>query len=132
MTSQNQTNIRESEFDRSRQRKVPSRVLERPDPAQWGDQELMNFKEAIALFWPAGPLTIHSLRTAHRQGQLGVAVIAGKFLTTKAAIAEMGSCVRKTKATAPESTANDRETARARAALMVRNFKIRMEDKLAK
>jgi hypothetical protein len=40
---------------------VPPRVFERPDPSQWGDQELLNFKEAVALFWPSGPLTVHSL-----------------------------------------------------------------------
>jgi hypothetical protein len=44
-----------------------------------------------------GPLTVHSLRTAHRSGQLGVVEIAGKFLTTKAAILEMGKCERAPK-----------------------------------
>jgi hypothetical protein len=49
----------------------------------------MTLSEAAALFWPAGPLSTASLRTAHRNGQLAVAVIARKFLTTKAAVEAM-------------------------------------------
>jgi hypothetical protein len=111
---------------------VPSRVFERPDPSQWGDQELLNFKEAVALFWPSGPLTVHSLRTAHRMGQLGVAVIAGKFFTTKAAITEMGLCVRKAEVAILKPAVTDRDAAKARAAIMVENFKARIQDKMTK
>src|ERR1700687_6147460 len=90
---------KERSVDDGSRRSVPPRVLERQDPSQWGDNELMNFREAAALFWPSGPLTVHSLRTAHRAGQLGAAVIAGKIFTTKAAIGEMGSCIRRVDAT---------------------------------
>jgi hypothetical protein len=117
--------------DRSR-RSCPPRILERPDPAQWDENELLNFKEAVALFWPSGPLTVHSLRTAHRSGQLGVAVIAGKFLTTKAAIREMGSCVRRTDTTAQQGVVIETVDAKVRAAVMVENFKLRMREKLTK
>ena len=112
-------------------RSVPPRVLERQDPSQWGDNELMNFREAVALFWPSGPLTVHSLRTAHRAGQLGAAVVAGKIFTTKAAIGEMGSCVRRVDAAVPERAVVNKDAAKARAAVMVENFKLRMRDKLA-
>jgi hypothetical protein len=71
---------------------IPFRVLQRPDPVQWTDDELMNLPEAAALFWPDGPLTVASLRTAIRDEQLAVAVIAGKFLTTKAAVTAMSAC----------------------------------------
>ena len=71
---------------------IPLRVVQRPDPQQWTDDELMNLPEAAALFWPDGPLTVASLRTAIRDEQLAVAVIAGKFLTTKAAITAMSAC----------------------------------------
>lgn len=68
---------------------TPRRVKARPDPAQWGDDELMTFAEAAALLWPQGPLTASSLRTAYRSGQLEVTVIARKLLVTKAAIKTM-------------------------------------------
>ena len=69
--------------------KLPRRVAARPDPAQWGDDELLTFAEAAALLWPHGPLTASSLRTAYRSGQLEVTVIARKLLVTKAAIRAM-------------------------------------------
>jgi hypothetical protein len=68
---------------------APTRVKARPDPLQWRDDELLTLDEAAALFWPAGPLSTASLRTAHRNGQLAVAIIARKFLTTKAAVEAM-------------------------------------------
>jgi hypothetical protein len=70
---------------------VPLRIAKRPDPSQWSDIELMSLYEAAALFWPDGPLTVTSLRTAVRDGKLAVAEIAGKLLTTKTAIAEMST-----------------------------------------
>jgi hypothetical protein len=69
--------------------KPPRRVAARPDPAQWSDDELMTFTEAVALIWPDGPLTRSSLRTAYRAGELEVVVIARKLLVTKRALAEM-------------------------------------------
>lgn len=68
---------------------IPLRVLRRPDPRQWIDEELMSLREAAALFWPDGPLRVSSLRSAHRNGQLAAAEIAGKILTTKSSIADM-------------------------------------------
>ena len=52
----------------------------------------MTLAEAVELFWPEGPLTLASLRTAVRDGRLPVAVIAGKHLTTKAAVRSMSVC----------------------------------------
>lgn len=69
-----------------------ARIAARPDPQSWDDDELMSLAEAAALFWPAGPLTLASLRTAVRDGQLAVARIAGKFLTSKSAIRDMSAC----------------------------------------
>ena len=45
------------------------RISLRPDPASWGDDELMSLAEAARLFWPDGPLTLASLRTAVRDGE---------------------------------------------------------------
>lgn len=70
----------------------PLRVERRPDPREWADDELITLPEAAALFWPEGPLTTTSLRTAVRDRMLEVAEIAGKILTTKAAIGRMSSC----------------------------------------
>jgi hypothetical protein len=75
----------------SRQR-LPPRVAKRPDPCQWSEDELMSLAEAAALFWPDGPLSVASLRTAIAGGQLHVAVVARKFLTTKASITRMSLC----------------------------------------
>jgi hypothetical protein len=52
----------------------------------------MTLPEAASLFWPEGPLTTTSLRTAVRDRVLAVAEIAGKLLTTKSAIIRMSSC----------------------------------------
>jgi hypothetical protein len=70
----------------------PPRIEARPSPEDWKAEELLTLAEAAALFWPDGPLTVTSLRTAVRDGQLEVAEIAGKLLTTKAAIARMSVC----------------------------------------
>jgi hypothetical protein len=75
--------------------KPPRRVAARPDPAQWGDDELLTFAEAAALMWPDGPLTASSLRTAYRAGALEVTVIARKLLTTKRALKEMAEAARR-------------------------------------
>ena len=70
----------------------PPRVALRPDPAQWSASELMTLQEAAALFWPLGPLTTTSLRTAVRDGKLEIAEVAGKILTNKDSIAKMSVC----------------------------------------
>jgi len=73
----------------------PRRVVARPDPAQWRDDELLTFAEAAALMWPDGPLTASSLRTAYRAGQLEVTVIARKLLVTKAALQRLIETTRR-------------------------------------
>jgi hypothetical protein len=75
--------------------KPPRRVAARPDPAQWGDDELLTFAEAAALMWPSGPLTASSLRTAYRAGGPEVVVIARKLLTTKRSLAAMAQVARR-------------------------------------
>ena len=70
-------------------RRLPLRVESRPSPDQWGEDELLTLEEATCLFWPDGPLTTTSLRTAQRDGQLAVARIAGKVLTTRGAVETM-------------------------------------------
>ncbi|UFW46278.1 MULTISPECIES: hypothetical protein [Bradyrhizobium] len=74
------------------QRNSNDRVCARPDPAAWRDDELMTLTEAAALFWPDGPLTETSLRTAVRDHRLAISQIAGKFFTTKRAIAALEIC----------------------------------------
>lgn len=71
---------------------MPERVRRRPNPEDWADDELMTLAEASALFWPDGPLTKTSLRTAVRDQLLEVAEIAGKLLTNKQAIGRMSEC----------------------------------------
>lgn len=71
---------------------TPPRVARRPDPAQWDLDELMTLPEAVALFWPDGPLTVRSLRTAIRDRRLPVSVVAGKHLVTRRALTEMSAC----------------------------------------
>jgi hypothetical protein len=69
-----------------------SRVLARPDPDQWAADELLTLPEAAQLMWPNGPLCTASLRTAARDGRLVITVIAGKHLTTKAALKGLSVC----------------------------------------
>jgi len=57
----------------------PRRVAARPDPQDWGADELMTLAEAAALLWPSGPLTASSRRTAYRAGALEVVMIARKL-----------------------------------------------------
>lgn len=74
-------------FDR--QDKGPGRALQRPTEAEWAPDEPMTLAEAASVFWPTGPLTTTSLRTAVRDGQLATATIAGKLFTCPRAIREM-------------------------------------------
>lgn len=73
-------------------RRLPLRVEKRPLPDQWDEDELLTLDEAAHLFWPDGPLTTTSLRTAVRNRGLDVARIAGKILTCKAAVRRMSTC----------------------------------------
>jgi hypothetical protein len=75
----------------------PPRVAARPDPQAWGTDELMTLAEAAALFWPLGPLTARSLRTAVDDGMLPVVMVARKLLTSRRAVEEMGRCSARTK-----------------------------------
>lgn len=77
-----------------RRRKTPERVARRPDPAQWGEDELMGLHEAVALMFAAGPLTVSSLRTAIGRGELAHARIANRIYTTLAALSAMAECRR--------------------------------------
>ncbi|MET3694838.1 hypothetical protein [Methylobacterium goesingense] len=72
--------------------RIPPRVAARPSQIEWDDDELLTLPEAAALMWPNGPLTVSSLRTAVRDGQLQVVVVAGKILTNRAALRKMGTC----------------------------------------
>lgn len=51
---------------------------------------MLTLPEAAALFWPAGPITTNTLRTAGRDGSLAITKVAGKFFTTPMAIRRMG------------------------------------------
>ncbi|BBB97644.1 excisionase [Bradyrhizobium elkanii USDA 61] len=66
-----------------------ARAKARPDPAQWGEDEVMTLVEAAAVFFPLGPLTISSLRRAAATGTLEIAKVAGKDLTTPRAICKL-------------------------------------------
>ena len=66
------------------------RAQSRPDPRQWADDEPMTLAEAAAVFFPDGrPLTLRSLRTAADTGELAIAKVAGKNLTTPGAVRAM-------------------------------------------
>lgn len=69
-----------------------TRVLERPDPQSWAEDELMTLAEAARLFWPSGPLSEETLRTAVRNGRLPVSEIARKLFTTKRALTALHVC----------------------------------------
>src|ERR1700743_2203190 len=65
------------------------RARTRPNPTQWGDDEVMRLMEAVEIFFPEGPLTLSSLRTAATAGTLEIVKIAGKNLTTPRAIRKL-------------------------------------------
>ncbi|WP_145987210.1 hypothetical protein [Bradyrhizobium sp. UASWS1016] len=65
------------------------RVIERPTPESWGMDELMSLAEAVELHWPDGPISVRTLRTAIRDGQLPVCVIATKFFVTRRCLSEL-------------------------------------------
>lgn len=73
-----------------RSTRIPPRIADRPRVEEWADDELLTLPEAAALFWPAGPITTNTLRTAERDGTLTVTKVAGKFFTTPMAIRRMG------------------------------------------
>lgn len=67
----------------------PPRVVSKPRPEQWSEDELLTLEEAAALFWPDGPLGTRSLRTAVRKGELGSIVVARKLFTTRRLVERM-------------------------------------------
>ena len=62
------------------------RLVGRPAVYQWADDEIVTLEEARALFFPNGPLTVKSLRSAVRLGQLASDSIAGRLYTTPSAV----------------------------------------------
>jgi len=68
------------------------RVAQRPDPAAWGEDELMSLGEAARLHWPDGPIRERTLRTAVRDGRLPISILACKFFVTRRALAALSNC----------------------------------------
>nr|WP_312990646.1 hypothetical protein [Brevundimonas diminuta] len=68
-----------------RTRDLP-RVSQRPSPSDWADEEPLTLQEAVAVFFPLGPLTISSLRTEIRKGNLRAAKVAGRLYVTPCAM----------------------------------------------
>ena len=73
-------------------RTPPPRIEARPHPTAWGRDELLTLEEAALLYWPSGPITARTLRTAVRDGDLAVARIAGKLFTSREALETMTKC----------------------------------------
>lgn len=72
---------------------VPARVAARPRPDQWAAGELLTLVEAAALFWPDRLLTVSTLRSAAKRGELAVTTTkAGQLLTSPDALGKMASC----------------------------------------
>jgi hypothetical protein len=62
-------------------------------------------REAVELFFPGGYVSVRSLRTEIKKGRLSVTEVAGKFLVTERAIAEMlEKCRCRVEPTPPVST----------------------------
>lgn len=61
-----------------------ARLVLRPSPDDWADDEPMTLKEAVAVFYPHGPLTVSSLRTEIANGRLATAKVAGRYYVTPA------------------------------------------------
>ncbi|MGA0564970.1 hypothetical protein ACO2RV_21205 [Ancylobacter sp. VNQ12] len=79
----------DSTAKRTRPRDPLFRVRNRPSVDQWAADESMTLAEAVALFFPDGPLTIKSFRTAAKRGQLAVRRVSGRDFTTPDAVREM-------------------------------------------
>lgn len=61
-----------------------ARVAAKPRPEDWRDDDAMTLAEAVAVFYPQGPLTVSSLRTEIRKGRLLAAEVAGRLYVTPA------------------------------------------------
>ena len=66
-----------------------ARVRARPRPELWDPDEPMTLHEAVAPMFPAGPISVWTLRTARRQGQLGTVTVAGRIYTSVEAVRAM-------------------------------------------
>ena len=60
------------------------RVRRRSSPAEWDPDEPMTLTEAVAVFFPEGPLSVASLRTEIRKGRLRASKVAGRLFVTPA------------------------------------------------
>jgi hypothetical protein len=110
-----------------------TRVNIRPSPEDWRDDEAMTLAEAAAVFFPDGPLTVSSLRTAARAGELAIVTVAGKDLTTPRSVKALVtpcpagkrsrpvSTIEKTKEPGSSST-EDGRSAQAAAAKKLKGF----------
>ena len=63
-----------------------AQIAARPRVEQWPRHAPISLPVAVALLMPDGPLTVRSLRTARACGQLATCMVAGKVLTTIAAV----------------------------------------------
>jgi hypothetical protein len=70
------------------------RVALRPDPAQWGEDEIMSLDEAARLHWPSGwPVTSRSLRREARPGgRLAISRLGKRIFVTRRALASLSEC----------------------------------------
>jgi hypothetical protein len=62
------------------------RILARPSPDLWANDELITLAEARALFFAHGPLSQGGLRSAIDRGELASKHINGKIFTTPGAV----------------------------------------------
>ena len=85
----------------------------RPLPEEWRDDELMTLVEAVAVFWPDGPLTVRSLRTEISRGSLTAERIAGKDLVTPTALKEMRQRCRARRTRHDSTFANEKDAIRS-------------------
>lgn len=106
-----------------------ARVKRRPKPDEWRGDEPVMLREAVALFFPEGPLTITSFRAAIRRGELGFVKVAGKMFTTPDAVREMTRPFLQTQ-TAPATAPSigqpnaDGRAAQERARATLRNLRL--------
>ena len=63
-----------------------ARAQQRPRPEQWATDEVMTLAEYAAVFWPAGPVTVSSLRTEIAKGRLTPARVRGLLWITPASV----------------------------------------------
>lgn len=74
------------DIDDDRDTHCADRVKLRPNPEDWGARDLITLREAVRIFWPNGPFTIRSLRTAVGQNALGTIKRNRRLFTTREAI----------------------------------------------